>query len=364
MAVAAKRVIRTGDLMVPIAHFSHGLRVGNEIHLGATAGTDRTRRLVGSLPGACDARAQAEQMYRNMALALKLLGGDMENVTRLKLYLTDWRDKDASQEAYREYFGRKQPSLLMVGTWGFPLHSAVIEADLTATLGPPSGCRHEIVVAKDARKALQQLGSTLAEVSLRMHEVVSINVTISDLRDYPALDEAFADVFSPPYPARTVSVAPLADQELRVAMEVTAVAGGGKAVEPRALHRLPGPTSLAMLADEHLFISAQPGVEASGQIAVGVANQTRAAWRRINAILDAADMDIDHVIRTNNWLTDWRSYRDFNSAYGEFVVRPYPPRTTIVAGLLHPFSLVQIETIAHRRGREATVLAASTEEDF
>src|SRR3954469_19282929 len=117
-----KTVIHTDALMVPIAAFSHGLRVGDEIHLGATAGTDAKRRLVGT------PRAEADQMYRNMKLALGLLGGRLGDVARLKIFLPDWRDLDACEEAYGEHFRSSHPSRATVGSWGFPLPSALIEA--------------------------------------------------------------------------------------------------------------------------------------------------------------------------------------------------------------------------------------------
>ena len=111
-----RNIIRTDALMTPIAHFSHGLRVGDEVHLGATAGTDAARRLAGSEPGLTDARAQAEQMYRNMKLALELLGGRMDDVVRLKSYITDWRDLSGCEAAYGKYFAASRPSRSMVAT--------------------------------------------------------------------------------------------------------------------------------------------------------------------------------------------------------------------------------------------------------
>jgi enamine deaminase RidA (YjgF/YER057c/UK114 family) len=47
----------------------------------------------------------------------------------------------------------------------------------------------------------------------------------------------------------------------------------------------------------------------------------------------------------------------FNAVYGDFVHPPYPPRATVViGGLVEPQALVQIEALAHREGRNATVL--------
>ena len=360
----AREIIRTDELMVPIAHFSHGVRVGSEIHLGATAGTDRARRLAGTPPGLTDARAQAERMYSNMKLALRLLGGDMTDVVRLKVYLTDWRDKEACDQAYAAHFAGRKLAVATVGSWGFPLPFAVVEAELTAHVGGAAAHHHDCVTGTDAAQAFANLGVALARADLQARDVVSVNATLADLRDLPALEEAWAAFFRPPYPPRTVSVAPLADMTLRVSLETTALKGGGEPVEPPGLFRVPGAASTAMQAGDHLYISAQPGLDGEGRLAGGVAEQTRAAWQRINAVLERARMDATSVVRTNNWLTDWRAYKAFNGAYGEFVTPPYPPRATLVAGLAEPSALVQIETLAHRGGSGATVLQASREESI
>ena len=58
----AKTIVTTDRLMRPIAHFSHGVRVGDAIHLGAAAGTDPARRLAGETRGLADMTAQTERL--------------------------------------------------------------------------------------------------------------------------------------------------------------------------------------------------------------------------------------------------------------------------------------------------------------
>ena len=358
----ARKIIRTDALMTPIAHFSHGLRVGDEIHLGATAGTDARRRLAGSQPGLTDARAQAEQMCLNMKLALELLGGRMEDVVRLKSYITDWRDLSGCEAAYRKYFPESRPSRSMVATWGFPLPFAVIEAELTAVLGSAGDFRYTVSAGEDGQTALSRLTSALAAAGTAARDVVKLTVTLTDMREYPKFEEAFTRVFRPPYPARTVSIAPLSSPRMRVELESIACPGGGEPVQGRGLALPTGAASPGMLAGKHLFVSAQWGLEREGRMAIGVEAQARAAWRRIEAILHEAGMSRQDVVRTNNWLTDWRSYDAFNAGYGDFVEAPYPPRATVIGGLVEPLALVQIEPLAHRDGRNATVLEVTTQE--
>lgn len=390
----AKRVVSTDLLMVPIAHFSHGLRVGNTIHLGAAAGTDPNRRLAGSAPGLPDIAAQTDQMFRNLGLGLELLGGSIADVVRVKGYITDWRDFSSYNEVYARHFKAPWPSRATVGTWGFPLPFAVIEVELTAVVGganrravtgtlPPvsgpfpqagvvSGDHHfSVVVGEDksgkvvdgiaaqTRHALSNLEATLRASSMSLRDVVMLTVTLGDIREYPAFEEVFRSVFTPPYPARTISGAPLADLDLRVEIETIAVAGGGRAVEGFGTIRQSGAASPAMLAGEHLYIGAQLGVSQDDFMPLGVEAQTRAAWQRIEAILAEAGMDVADVVRTNNWLTDWRSYAGFNSGFGAFVVPPFPPRATVIGSLTDPRACIQIEAVGHRRGREALVLEAS-----
>jgi 2-iminobutanoate/2-iminopropanoate deaminase len=285
-------------------------------------------------------------------------GGGLEDVVRLKSYVTDWRDMNACEEAYGEHFRSRHPSRTTVASWGFPLPFALIEAELTAVVGS-SDVHYAVAGGEDARQALSGLGRQIERAGMRLGGVVKLTVTIADLRDYPAFEAVFSDFFRPPYPARTVTVAPLSDPRKRVEIESIAVAGGGQPVEARGVVAGPGTASPAMLAGEHLYISAQTGVDADGRFALGVEAQTRAAWRRIHALVESAGMDAADVVRTNNWLVDWRSYKAFNTGYADFVQPPYPPRATVIGGILEPGALVQIEALAHRDAHFATVLETS-----
>jgi 2-iminobutanoate/2-iminopropanoate deaminase len=202
----------------------------------------------------------------------------------------------------------------------------------------------------------------LAAAGMAPRDIVKLTVTLADVREYPKFEEAFIRAFRPPYPARTVTMAPLSGPGMRVELESIAFRGGGEPVAGRGLPRATGTASPGMLAGEHLFIGALWGQERDGRMASGVEAQARAAWRRIEAILDEAGMSREHVVRTNNWLTDWRSYGAFNAGYGAFVQAPYPPRATVIGGLLDPLALVQIEPLAHRGGCNATVLESNTQE--
>ena len=376
--IVTKRVIETDVLMRPIAHFSHAVRAGNVVHIGATAGTDATRRLVGNTPGLVDAKAQIRRMFDNVDTVLGLLGACRKDLVRIKSYITDTRDLALYSEAFNEQFAGQPPSHAVVGSPGFPLPQAAVELDAVAILDeaierlPLGGVRVGLKyyctalpvdsdgrslgqsMEEQSRAVMDRLSDLLRAASLTAPDVVNVHVTLGDVRDYPAFEAQFKRLFRAPYPSRTVVVAPLSLARMRIQLESVALAGGGRPVG-KTDHGL-GAASPAVLAGKELFVSAQLGTGEDGQMAENVEDQTRAAWQRIAALLKEADMGMTHVLRTNNVLTDWRDYGTFNAGYGAHVAVPYPPRTTVVAGLLERRACVQIEAIAHADAEDGVIV--------
>ena len=387
-----KSIVATDALMQPIAQFSFGLRAGNLIYIGATAGTDADRRLSGSTPGLVDMGAQARRMFSNLDLSLKLLGGTIDDVVRLKSYLTDWRDLPGYQMATAEYLQSRALCRSTVGTPGFPLPQATVEAEMLAVVGrkpaPPApfansdvapllpasgvmaGDQHYCTAAPvdsegniaaggitlQAELTLRNLVQTLKASGLSLTEVVMLNVTLSDIRLYPDFDKTFRRFFGAPYPARSIQAVSLEHPDMLLQIESSAVKGGGRPVYGRGQPQCLAAASPGMLAGDCLYMSGQIGMLPDESFAGGVQAQTEAAWARIHAILDEAGMQPDDVIHTTNSLTDWRHYAGFNAGFGASISPPYPPRATVLAGLVDPRALVQIEALADRKGRNAAVI--------
>jgi 2-iminobutanoate/2-iminopropanoate deaminase len=357
--------------MKPIAHFSHGVRVGQTIHLGAAAGTDAHQRLAGRVPGVADMTAQSERLFDNFEIALQLLGGALSNVVRFRAFVSDWRHLSAYDEVYRRRLGGFHPSTVMLGSWGFPLPHATVEAELVAVLGGAGKHRWHTASPFDerrapstdldpgaqTRRALRRLATALEAAGLGAGDVVMVNVSLGDMRHYAAFEAAYMEFFRPPYPARTVVATSLRHPGQLVEIESIAVAGGGRPVVGSLT--APAGASPAMLAGDELYIGGQLGVSADGSFFGDAEQQTRTAWMRVQALLEEAGMTLADVVRTSNVLTDWRNYVLYNAGYGPFVAAPYPPRATVLGSLGDPRALVQIEAVAHRAGRDATVLEAN-----
>ena len=352
-----KSVVTTDRLMKPIAHFSHGLRVGDVIHLGAAAGTDPQQRLAGRLSGIADMAAQSERLFDNFEIALRMLGAELRDVVRFRAFVNDWRDVAAYDEVYRRRIGGFNASTATLGSWGFPLPHATVEAELIAVVSGARRPHWHTAAGEQTEQALRRLATALEAAGLGIRDVVMVNVSLADMRHYPAFQAAYAGFFRPPYPARTIVATSLRHPSQLIEIEATAVAGGGRPVQG-GLKTSPG-ESPAMLAGDELYIGGQIGVAADGSLPADAEQQTRAAWMRVQALVEEAGMALEDVVRTSNTLTHWRNYAPYNAGYGPFVLAPYPPRATMLGALSDPRALVQIEALAHRGGRDATVLEAN-----
>jgi 2-iminobutanoate/2-iminopropanoate deaminase len=111
-----------------------------------------------------------------------------------------------------------------------------------------------------------------------------------------------------------------------------------------------GPYSQAIAVDGFLFCSGQGPIDpATGQLVEGgVVEQTNQTLRNLGAILAAAGLSYEDVVKTTCYLADMDDFRAFNEVYTTFFATPAPARTTIQAARLPMDILVEIEAIAVR----------------
>ncbi|MGE0796968.1 MAG: Rid family hydrolase [Lautropia sp.] len=383
--MSEKRVIQTDRLMRPIAHFSHAVRTGDLLHVGAAAGTDDQRRLAGATPGALDPVAQAAATFDNLETVLQLLDASPDDLCRVKLYVADPRDIAACVDVFERRYGAIGLRPVLVGSHCFPLPQAALELDAVALAGSRPATRvvpgavargnaarcfvvaHAPEAADGAVPAdasaqttamAAALQSAIEAAGMTIRDIVNLQVTIPDLRDLPAVERVLGTVLRAPYPACSLVQAPLGQPALKVQVEATCLAGGGLPLTAPDCVTALACASPAMLAGDELYIGAQNGI-AEGIPAADVEAQTRRAFARIGALLTAAGMTTDCVLRTNNVLVDWRDYGAFNRGYGASVTPPYPPRTTAHGGLADPAARVQIEGSAYRHPGRFVVLDRS-----
>jgi 2-iminobutanoate/2-iminopropanoate deaminase len=110
-----------------------------------------------------------------------------------------------------------------------------------------------------------------------------------------------------------------------------------------------GPYSQAIRSGDLVFCAGQVGVDPStGQLAEGVEAQAERALRNLQAVLDAAGLGFDDVVKTTVFLADVNDFAAVNAIYARFMADPPPARSTIGVGALPKGALIEIEAIARR----------------
>ncbi|HEY0970313.1 MAG TPA: Rid family detoxifying hydrolase [Gemmatimonadales bacterium] len=90
---------------------------------------------------------------------------------------------------------------------------------------PATGALVEGDVEAQAHRAFDNLALVLQDAGLTMDDVVKVNVYLTDMADFPAMNAAYRTRFTAPYPARTtVAVAAL---PLGASIEIELVARRG-----------------------------------------------------------------------------------------------------------------------------------------
>jgi 2-iminobutanoate/2-iminopropanoate deaminase len=113
---------------------------------------------------------------------------------------------------------------------------------------------------------------------------------------------------------------------------------------PRAI----GPYSQAIRAGSLLFLSGQIPIDpATGDLVPGdIAAQTHRVFQNLGAILEAAGLSFDHVVRTTVYLADMNDFAAMNEVYGTYFSSPAPARATVQAARLPKDARVEIDLIA------------------
>ena len=109
-----------------------------------------------------------------------------------------------------------------------------------------------------------------------------------------------------------------------------------------------GPYSQAVQAGNMLFISGQICIDpATGNLKnKDVQEETHQVMHNLQAILQQADMDFIHVIKTTIFITDMNRFAEINEVYGKYFKSNFPARETVQVSALPKFVNVEISMIA------------------
>ena len=110
-----------------------------------------------------------------------------------------------------------------------------------------------------------------------------------------------------------------------------------------------GPYSQAMCCGDFVFTSGQIALDPQTAALVegGITEQTHRVCKNLKAVLEAAGVTFDSVVKTVCFLDDMADFAAFNEVYAQYFVRK-PARSCVAAKALPKGALVEIEVIAKR----------------
>lgn len=268
----AKQVIQTDKLYTEFGPYSHGVRVGDLIFLHGAVGFDASGNLPGSIPGRADMQGQSHQTIDNMATALELLGGSLENVVKVRAFLPnhcrpshgDQPSFDETFDAiYRQRFQTPYPARAALQHSLF-LEDLLVEIEAMAIVNQPRQLitsdrlpplqrpyaqggirvgdwlflkgftsqneRNDLVGRGDMRAQTEQVFTNMAivldEVGGSLADLVQTQVTLTDYHSYAEYNEVYNRHVCEPFPTRTTFQGGLGREGLLIEIESIAALGG------------------------------------------------------------------------------------------------------------------------------------------
>lgn len=111
-----------------------------------------------------------------------------------------------------------------------------------------------------------------------------------------------------------------------------------------------GPYSIAIETDNFLYTSGQLGLDPSTGKLVSddVEEQTTQVMKNLEAILKAANLSFDSVIKTTIFCANMADFPKINKIYGSFLKEPFPARSTVQVAALPLAGLIEIEMTAKK----------------
>ncbi len=109
-----------------------------------------------------------------------------------------------------------------------------------------------------------------------------------------------------------------------------------------------GPYNQAVAAGGFLFISGQIAIEASTGLLItnDITSETHTVLENLKAILTAAGLTFDHIVKTTIFLSNMNNFALVNEIYGSYFSGNFPARETVEVSVLPKNVNVEISAIA------------------
>jgi len=126
----AKQAIHTGDAPEAIGTYSQAIKVGQTVFISGQIPLEPgTMNIVDE-----DIRAQTHRVFNNLAAVVREGGGNLDDVVKLTVFLTDLSHFAVVNEVMAEHFNPPYPARAAVGVAALP-KGVPIEIDAIVHLG-------------------------------------------------------------------------------------------------------------------------------------------------------------------------------------------------------------------------------------
>ena len=108
-----------------------------------------------------------------------------------------------------------------------------------------------------------------------------------------------------------------------------------------------GPYSQARVVGNLIFASGQiPIIPETGALAEGLEAQAEQVFTNIAHLLEAANSDMGHVVKTTVFIKDMNDFGAINAIYARHFLEPFPARSCVEVARLPKDVLLECEVIA------------------
>jgi 2-iminobutanoate/2-iminopropanoate deaminase len=204
--------------------------------------------------------------------------------------------------------------------------------------------------ADQVRQTLNNLKAVVQAAGLTMDHVVYTTVYLTDISHYEEMNRVYREFFGKVPPARAVlGVAGLPDPTIEINAVAVRNLSNERAVYPPN-YKSDEPFSPGILTHDRLFVSAMPGAPPPGdKVSDPLAAQVDFALDRMKAVVEAAGLDLGHMVFVNPYLTTTFPMRVMNQHYASrFEFGNTPARATIEVASLPGGAQIEYTGVAVR----------------
>lgn len=316
----------------------------------------------------------------NLGAVLKAAGLGFSDVVNSNVYLTDIKNFQAMNKVYKTYFPKKPPARTTIAVPALPggshveitfiasrnkkrkyiygagvkpaptdlFSGGVMVGDVLYLSG--QGSRHyktkefpQGEIEAHVKQTMDNLGAVLKAAGMDFSHVVKTNIYLTDMNNFPRMNEVYKTYFKSDPPARTtVGVNALPGEP---PVEISFIASkskrpGQNIVRPEG--DKPNPIlSPAVQIGSVLFPSGKAGF-AQG----GIEAQVKEVMDGLGQYLKAGGMDYSNVVEAKVYLADIKDYGKMNEVYRSYFKSDPPARTCIAISKLVRDSGVEITFVA------------------